>query len=53
VIFLVIVLASPGGLVGIWESLWDRRKRRLGPVEPSGVPATGAVDEVVDHPAAV
>jgi len=53
VIFLVIVLASPGGLVGIWESLWDRRKRRLGPVEPSGVPATGAVDEIVDHPAAV
>ncbi len=53
VIFLVIVLASPGGLVGIWESLWDRRKRRLGPEEPSGIPATGAIDEVVDHPAAV
>jgi branched-chain amino acid transport system permease protein len=53
VIFLVIVLASPGGLVGIWEGLWDRRKRRLGPLEPSGIPATGAVDDAVDHPAAV
>jgi branched-chain amino acid transport system permease protein len=53
VIFLVIVLASPGGLVGIWEGLWDRRKRRLGPLEPSGIPTTGAVDDAVDNPAAV
>ena len=39
VIFLVIVLASPGGLVGIWESVWARRNRaRQGPTESSGIP---------------
>ena len=53
VIFLVIVLASPGGLVGIWEGLWGRRRRRRGPEESSGIPTTRAVDDVVDHPAAV
>lgn len=30
-IFLVIVLLSPGGLVGIWESLRARVSRELGP----------------------
>jgi branched-chain amino acid transport system permease protein len=53
VIFLVIVLASPGGLVGIWESLWDRRKRRLAPISAPGIPAMEVVDDAVDHPAAV
>jgi len=53
VIFLVIVLASPGGLVGIWESLWDRRKRRLAPLSAPGIPAMEVVDDAVDHPAAV
>jgi branched-chain amino acid transport system permease protein len=53
VIFLVIVLASPGGLVGIWESLWDRRKRRLAPISAPGIPAMEVVDDTVDHPAAV
>jgi branched-chain amino acid transport system permease protein len=54
VIFLVIVLASPGGLVGIWESVWARRNRAgRGPTESSGMPAAEEVDGVVDHPAAV
>jgi branched-chain amino acid transport system permease protein len=53
VIFLVIVLASPGGLVGIWESVWARRKRRLEPAEAVGVPAGEEVDDVVDNPAPV
>jgi branched-chain amino acid transport system permease protein len=53
VIFLVIVLASPGGLVGIWESVWARRKRRAGPTESSAIPAAEASDDVVDNPAAV
>jgi branched-chain amino acid transport system permease protein len=53
VIFLVIVLASPGGLVGIWESLWDRRKRRLAPIAGPGMPAMEMADDAVDHPAAV
>jgi len=53
-IFLVIVLASPGGLVGIWESVWARRNRaRRGPTESSGMPAAVADDDVVDHPEAV
>ena len=39
-IFLVIVLLSPGGLVGIWESVRALARRRVetgsgGPVEPS------------------
>ena len=53
VIFLVIVLASPGGLVGIWESVWARRKRGAGPTESPGMPATVKVDDVVDHPTAL
>jgi branched-chain amino acid transport system permease protein len=54
VIFLVIVLASPGGLVGIWESVWARRNRtRRGPTESSGTPAPETVDNNVDHHAAV
>ncbi len=53
VIFLVIVLASPGGLVGIWESLWARRNRAgRGPTESSGIPAPDADDDV-DRPEAV
>ena len=28
-IFLVIVLVSPGGLAGIWESIWARRRRQV------------------------
>jgi branched-chain amino acid transport system permease protein len=48
VIFLVIVLASPGGLVGIWESVWARRNRRAGPAEGSVIPAAEAVVEVVE-----
>jgi branched-chain amino acid transport system permease protein len=54
VIFLVIVLASPGGLVGIWESIWARRSgARRGPTESSGIPAADVDDEVVDRPAVV
>jgi branched-chain amino acid transport system permease protein len=54
VIFLVIVLASPGGLVGIWESVWARRNRiRRGPTEGSGMPVPEVDDDVVDHHAAV
>lgn len=35
IVFLVIVLASPGGLVGLWEQVSDRvRRRRRGP--PTG-----------------
>src|SRR5438445_182401 len=51
--FLVIVLAFAGGLVGIWEGLWGRRRRRRSPEESSGIPTKGAVDDAVDHPAAV
>ena len=54
VIFLVIVLASPGGLVGIWESVWARRNRAMrGPIEGSGMPTAEALDDAVDNPAAV
>src|SRR5260370_14337804 len=53
VIFLVIVLASPGGLVGIWESLLDRRERPLGPISAPGIPALERVDDAGDRPAAV
>ena len=35
-IFLAIVLVSPGGLMGIWESLTDRLRRRLGLRAPCG-----------------
>ena len=53
-IFLVIVLASPGGLVGIWDGVWARRNRtRRGPPESSAIPAPETVDNDVDHHAAV
>jgi branched-chain amino acid transport system permease protein len=40
-IFLAIVLLSPGGLMGIWESATDRLRRALGPrpaADPSRAP---------------
>jgi branched-chain amino acid transport system permease protein len=52
IIFLIIVLASPGGLVGLWESGSDRlrRRRRGGSAPrttttpgPEGGPATTTV----------
>jgi branched-chain amino acid transport system permease protein len=51
-IFLVIVLASPGGLVGIWESAMARRRRQSGQLEPSGAPLAAAVDDAADAPPA-
>ena len=45
VIFLVIVLLSPGGLMGIWQSVTDFVTRRLaptGPAPPSVRPAEEA-----------
>jgi branched-chain amino acid transport system permease protein len=38
IIFLIIVLASPGGLVGLWESGIDRLRRRRS--EGGGAPPT-------------
>ena len=41
-IFLIIVLLSPGGLMGIWQSITDFLARRLSgrpPAQPSGGPA--------------
>lgn len=53
IIFLVIVLVSPGGLVGAWEDGRDRLLRRdggggsdpnsVGPGATEGAPATGTV----------
>jgi branched-chain amino acid transport system permease protein len=51
-IFLVIVLASPGGLVGIWESVWAMRKRQLGPLA-SATSSAEAVNGDVDTPSTV
>jgi len=34
IVFLIIVLVSPGGLVGLWEQVRDRVGRRRGPVGP-------------------
>jgi branched-chain amino acid transport system permease protein len=31
IVFLVIVLISPGGLVGLWEQVRDRIRRKSGP----------------------
>ena len=31
VVFLLIVLLSPGGLMGIWDRVWDAARRRGGP----------------------
>ena len=43
VVFLVIVLASPGGLVGLWERVRDLGgRRRRGP--PGAVPAADAAN---------
>jgi branched-chain amino acid transport system permease protein len=33
-VFLIIVLVSPGGLVGLWEKGRDRMRRRGPPVGP-------------------
>jgi branched-chain amino acid transport system permease protein len=55
VVFLIIVLASPGGLVGLWENVRDRLRRGRGgggapststrsPVGPEGGPAPGTVN---------
>ena len=48
VIFLVIVLVSPGGLVGLWEKARERRggssggrRAREGPAESEGSPPVG------------
>ena len=43
VIFLLIVLASPGGLVGLWNDIWDRLRRRAGPTtgQVKGQPLRG------------
>jgi branched-chain amino acid transport system permease protein len=62
VIFLVIVLASPGGLVGIWDSLRARVIRELGPrgltpldleAEPSAESAQGGPSGEIEKPRAV
>ena len=48
VIFLVIVLVSPGGLMGIWESLLRRLERPAHPVGVGGprdaTPSLGGPD---------
>ena len=42
IIFLIIVLASPGGLVGLWESGVDRLRRRdQGGGAPTHTPTPG------------
>ena len=47
VVFLLIVLLSPGGLMGIWDRVWDVARRRGGPPhaqseggEPAAVPSS-------------
>ncbi len=47
VVFLLIVLLSPGGLMGIWDRVWDAARRRGGPPheqsegnEPAAVPSS-------------
>jgi len=45
VVFLLIVLLSPGGLMGIWDRVWDasrRRGRGSHPEPGSGEPAAAA-----------
>jgi branched-chain amino acid transport system permease protein len=44
VIFLAIVLLSPGGLMGIWQSLTGFAGRRLSPTPPTQPPARPADD---------
>jgi branched-chain amino acid transport system permease protein len=47
IVFLIIVLLSPGGLVGLWEQISDRVKRRptVGP-GAEGPPAQALSSEV-------
>ena len=47
IVFLIIVLLSPGGLVGLWEQISDRVKRRptAGP-GAEGPPAQALSSEV-------
>jgi branched-chain amino acid transport system permease protein len=53
IIFLAIVLLSPGGLVGIWESVWARRKRQIEPLETPEEHRSEAGDHIVERPAKV
>jgi branched-chain amino acid transport system permease protein len=48
IVFLIIVLLSPGGLVGLWERVADRVKRRRPTVGPGaeGPPAQALSSEV-------
>lgn len=41
VIFLIIVLVSPGGLMGIWDKLFEHVE---GPLGPASVAVAGGVD---------
>ena len=43
-VFLVIVLASPSGLLGLWEQAGDRLRRRRTSGEVGDRPATGTVN---------
>jgi hypothetical protein len=45
IIFLVIVLVSPGGLMGIWDRAFTRVQRRGG-TRPPDVPAVSIEDLV-------
>jgi branched-chain amino acid transport system permease protein len=49
IIFLIIVLVSPGGLVGAWESMVDRLRRRNG---GGGAPRTTTTPGPEGGPAA-
>jgi branched-chain amino acid transport system permease protein len=53
IIFLAIVLLSPGGLVGIWESVWARRRRQTEPLEVPAGQRSEAGDHIVERPAKV
>ena len=44
VVFLIIVLLSPGGLMGLWEEGRDRLRRRRGPGAPSNKERRGTVE---------
>ncbi|MGL6280060.1 MAG: branched-chain amino acid ABC transporter permease [Gaiella sp.] len=39
VVFLVIVLVSPDGLVGVWDRVWSTLRKRGGPEAPTPAPA--------------
>jgi branched-chain amino acid transport system permease protein len=47
-VFLIIVLASPSGLMGLWEQAGDRLRRRR---RDGGVPPSGTSGDVQDRPA--